>query len=129
MRTFARPKGFVHPASVLAARAREMRFAPTAPEKLLFDAIRGRRLGVAFRRQVPVLGRYVADLLAPEICLVVEVDGPHHRRRRRADARRDDALRRGGYRVLRLEAELVMHELSVAVGRIRAEVEALRRPR
>jgi very-short-patch-repair endonuclease len=55
--------------------------------------------------------------------LVVEVDGGWHSRRRRADARRDEKLRRAGYRILRLEAELVLCALPVAVERVR---EALR---
>jgi very-short-patch-repair endonuclease len=64
----------------------------------------------------------VADFPAPEVSLVVEIDGPYHSRRQLADARRDEWLRRAGYRVLRLEAELVEHELPVAVERIRAEL-------
>ena len=46
-----------HRRSVLADRAREMRYVGTASEDLLFSAVRGRQLGVLFRRQVPVLGR------------------------------------------------------------------------
>jgi hypothetical protein len=38
-----------------------MRLAPTGSEQLLWQAIRGRRLGVQFRRQVPLGGRYIAD--------------------------------------------------------------------
>jgi len=68
----------------------------------------------------------IADLLAPEVRLVVEVDGGYHATRQRADARRDRALERAGYRVLRLEAELVMSDLAEAVGRVRAAVEELR---
>ena len=110
--------------SLLAARARYMRFNGTASELRLFEAIRGRRLGVGFRRQVPV-GRYLVDFCAPEVHLAVEVDGKYHSRRAKADARRDEALRRLGYRVLRLEAELVIRDLPAAVARIAAELEAL----
>jgi very-short-patch-repair endonuclease len=100
-----------------------MRFGPSEAEAALWRVIRGRRLGVSFRRQVPLLGRYIADFFAPEARLVVEVDGVWHSRRRCADARRDEKLRRAGYRVLRLEAELVLRALPVAVERVR---EALR---
>ena len=115
-------------ALVLEARARQMRLARTPSEERLFEALRGRRLGVAFRRQVPI-GRFIVDLLAPEVRLVVEVDGAYHARRRGADARRDRALARAGYRVLRLEAELVVRDLPAAVARVRAEIEGLRRER
>ena len=116
------PKRSAHPPELLASRARRMRFNPTFPEQRLFQAIRGRRLGVQFKRQVPIAGRFIVDLLAPEIRLVIEVDGEHHGSRRRADTRRDEVLRRFGYRVLRLDAKLVERELAVAVARIQEEV-------
>jgi very-short-patch-repair endonuclease len=47
------------------------------------------------------------------------VDGAYHGRRRSADARRDRKLRRLGFRVLRLDAELVMRNLGAALARIR----------
>jgi very-short-patch-repair endonuclease len=83
-------------AELLQTRARGMRAALTASEQLLWSHIRGRRLGVVFRRQVPLLGRFIADFLAPAERLVVEVDGAYHAERARADARRDAALARAG---------------------------------
>ena len=99
-----------------------MRAAPTLTEALLFEALRGGRLGAPFRRQV-VVGGYIVDLLAPRQKLVVEVDGGYHARRRRADARRDRKLARLGYRVLRLPAELVQHRLAEAVALVAAALE------
>jgi very-short-patch-repair endonuclease len=112
--------------SALTERATSMRHAPTTSEARLFDALRAGKLGVSFRRQVPVLGRFIVDLLAPEVRLVVEVDGLYHTRRGAADARRDRALLRAEYAVLRLDAELVMFELEAAVARVAAEVARLR---
>ena len=63
---------------------------------------------MVFRRPVVVLGRYIAEFLAPSVKAIVEVDGGHHARRVSADARRDEALRRAGYRVLRLGAQAVL---------------------
>jgi very-short-patch-repair endonuclease len=96
-----------------------MRSELTYSEQKLWRAIRGRRLGVAFRRQV-VLGHFIADFVAFEARLVVEVDGGYHARRGAADARRDRALERLGYRVLRLDAELVEQHRCEAIARIRA---------
>jgi very-short-patch-repair endonuclease len=107
---------------VLAQRALDMRHAPTASEARLFEAVRGARLGVAFKRQVPLLGRYIADLYASEVRLVVEVDGGAHVGRERADARRDRALERAGYRVVRISAECVMRALDGAVAIVRAAI-------
>jgi very-short-patch-repair endonuclease len=106
----------------LAAHASQMRACPTGSERRLWQALRGRRLGAQFRRQVPV-GRYIVDFLAPQARLVVEVDGGYHQWRQRADARRDQALRRAGYRVLRLEDELVARQLPVALERVRIALE------
>lgn len=114
------PKGSVVPAAVLASRACLMRFGQSDPEAALWRAIRGRALGVCFRRQVPLLGRYIADFYAAEVRLVVEVDGAWHARRCTADARRDEKLRRAGHRVLRLEADLVRRALPVALALVRA---------
>ena len=86
------PKRSAHSPLLLAARARGMRFNATFSEERLWEAIRGRRLGVQFRRQVPLCGRFIVDFLAPELRLVVEVDGEYHGRRPRADARRDEVL-------------------------------------
>ena len=45
---------------LIRERARAMRFALTPSEQVLWRAIRGKRLGVQFRRQVP-LGRCIAE--------------------------------------------------------------------
>jgi very-short-patch-repair endonuclease len=104
-----------------------MRHEPTPSEARLFEAVRGGKLGVSFRRQVPVLGRYVVDLLVPQLRLVVEVDGPCHEGRRNADARRDRTLARAGYTVLRLEADLVMSDVAAVTAQVREAIEQLRK--
>jgi very-short-patch-repair endonuclease len=101
----------------LEARARRMRCYPTPSEQVLWQALRGRRLGVAFRRQLR-LGEYIVDFLAPGVRLIVEVDGGYHCQRRKADAHRERWLRRQGYRVVRVEAELVMRDLALAVASV-----------
>jgi len=80
--------------------------------------LRGGQLGVWFRRQV-VVGRFVADFAAASVKLVVEVDGTAHARRAAADARRDRALARLGWRVVRLPAALVLRQPLAAVGLVR----------
>ncbi|MEZ4222922.1 MAG: endonuclease domain-containing protein [Polyangiaceae bacterium] len=102
---------------LLAVSAASMRRAPSWPERKLFAALRGGRLGVRVTRQV-VLGEFVVDLLVPAAHLVIEVDGPHHSRKRNADSRRDRALARMGYRVLRVSAAEVCDSLDAAVARV-----------
>ena len=74
----------------------------TESEAKLWEALRGGRLGVRFRRQVVLLDRFIVDFYAPSLRLVVEVDGGYHKLRGCADARRDRELRRAGYTVVRL---------------------------
>jgi very-short-patch-repair endonuclease len=106
--------------SLLAQRAAQMRYQLNPAEAALWAELNAGKSGVAFRRQVVVLGRYIADFLAPSLKLIVEVDGGYHARRVSADARRDATLRRAGYRVLRLEAQAVLRsprEAALAVRR------------
>ena len=105
--------------AVLAERAHAMRHHPTPSEAALFRLVSGGKLGVPFKRQVPIAGRYIAHLVAPSVKLMVEVDGGFHQDRTGADARRDLVLRRLGYRVLRLHAKLVVEQPLVAVALIR----------
>jgi very-short-patch-repair endonuclease len=103
---------------LLQHRAQLMRSNPSWPEQLLCQALRSGQLGVPFRRQYPI-GRFVADFVAVQARLVVEVDGRCHERRRASDARRDRKLVKLGFRVLRLDADLVLQQLPVAVALVR----------
>jgi very-short-patch-repair endonuclease len=91
------------------------RRAPTESEARLWEVLRGSKLGVQFRRQVPLASRYIVDFFAPEVRLVVEVDGGYHSRRTHADGRRDRDLRLLGYSVVRIPAALVTSDLPSAL--------------
>ncbi len=110
---------------VLAHRAAGMRSAPTTTEALLWQALSGSKLGVGFRRQY-VVGSRIVDVAAPSLRLAVEVDGGYHGQRVRADARRDRELARLGWRVVRVPAELVLHQPSQAVALVRLALVAPR---
>ena len=103
---------------VIAVRARQHRCALTSEEQRLWSHICGCQLGVWFRRQVPI-GNAIVDFLAPSARLIVEVDGGYHRTRVAADTRRDAKLARLGYRVLRLEADMVRYDVEQALELIR----------
>ncbi|HKO51215.1 MAG TPA: DUF559 domain-containing protein [Polyangiaceae bacterium] len=67
-----------------------------------------------------VARRFIADFLAPAQRLVIEVDGAYHGERGGGDSRRDAALGRAGYRVVRIQASLVVSNIESALERIRA---------
>jgi very-short-patch-repair endonuclease len=94
MRTLFGPRS-AHDRRLLEERAVALRESLTPSEVTLWGALRGRQLGVTFRRQV-LVGRYIVDFVAPARRLVVEIDGSFHAGRQRADARRDAALASAG---------------------------------
>jgi very-short-patch-repair endonuclease len=104
--------------STLQLHAAQLRSWLTPSEAALWQLIRGGRTGVWFRRQV-VIGRYIVDFAAPSARLIIEIDGAYHSLRRSADARRDRHLSRRGYRILRLDAELVLEQAEQALALVR----------
>jgi len=104
--------------ALLEERAHAMRHHPTESEARLWEALRGGQLGLSFKRQVRI-GNYIADYLAPAAKLIAEVDGSSHVGRGAADARRDSKFGRLGFRVVRVEAEMVLRNLPVAAELIR----------
>ena len=92
------------------ARAKQLRSNQTEPERRLWNAVRGNRLGIKFQRQV-VLAPYIADFAARSERLVVELDGDTHAGREVEDRRRTLALEQMGYRVVRFSNADVMGNL------------------
>jgi very-short-patch-repair endonuclease len=80
----------------LEDHARNMRRQPTSSELVLWRAIRGGRLGVSFRRQVPI-GPYIVDFAASRQRVIIEVDGGYHAQRASADRRRQRWLEKQGH--------------------------------
>jgi len=113
------PKSNLKTKALLAERAHALRHCPTASEAALHRLLSGKKLGAAFKRQVPIGQRYIADFVAPQVRLVVELDGASHKQRASADARKDRVLRRLGYRVLRIQAKLVFQQPELVLARIR----------
>jgi very-short-patch-repair endonuclease len=93
-------------------RAKALRRELTPPEAKLWNALRGKSLGVKFRKQHPI-GPYVLDFYCPAAKLCVEVDGMAHDMgdNPARDARRDEWLRKKKIRVLRVAASDVMKNL------------------
>jgi len=95
-------------------KARGLRRVMSPPEVMLWQRLRLRPGGVKFRRQHPV-GRFVADFYAPDVKLVVEVDGLAHDWRVERDALRDAWLRGQGFVVVRVAASDVLRDVDAVV--------------
>jgi very-short-patch-repair endonuclease len=100
-----------HSPTALVA-ARRLRRTMSLPEVLLWTQLRGKPLGIKFRKQHPV-GDYVVDFYCAEKHLAVEIDGIAHDMgdRPARDDRRDAWLRAQGIDVLRLSAADVLKDV------------------
>lgn len=95
----------------LVKRARKLRKEMSLPEVLLWRELKGKPLGVRFRRQFPVRG-YIADFACLEFRLLIEIDGIAHDMgdRPERDDQRDILLKADGWRIIRIAAKRVLAE-------------------
>jgi len=106
--------------------AREFRKEPTEGEKILWGALRGKKLdGIKFRRQQPI-GYFVVDFYNSAYRLVVEVDGPIHEQQVEADKARQNILEVLGLAVFRIKTEIPEKNLPLALNMIRIKIHELK---
>lgn len=98
-------------------RARELRKNQTEAEKILWEAIRYKRLGFRFRRQ-HVIGRFIVDFYCMQVNVAVEVDGDIHKQQMDYDQARQDWLKDSGVKVIRFSNERVMNDLPGVLNKI-----------
>jgi very-short-patch-repair endonuclease len=92
---------------------RRLRENGTPAERILWEAIRDRRLaGFKFRRQHPV-GRFIADFYCAQARLVVELDGSGHGEtgQRAYDGKRSEFLAASGRTVIRISNASILENL------------------
>ncbi|MVN76330.1 DUF559 domain-containing protein [Hymenobacter sp. HMF4947] len=96
----------------LKQHGRQMRKEPTPAENELWQAVRGQKLGVAFRRQHAIAG-YIADFVSLPAKLIIELDGGVHTEPAQAeyDQGRTEALAELGYQVVRFTNEQILTQL------------------
>jgi ATP-dependent DNA helicase RecQ len=92
-------------------RAKQLRRDATAPERILWSALRSRKLGgLKFRRQHPI-EPYIVDFFCATAKLIVELDGESHDGREQYDRRRDAFLRSLGFKIIRISNDDVLETL------------------
>jgi very-short-patch-repair endonuclease len=102
---------------------RELRTSPTPAEHALWQRLRGKQLGVKFRRQ-HTIGPFIVDFYAGDARLIIEVDGPVHEAQKEYDAMRQACLESLGYRVLRFTNAQVLREMDTVLAIVRAALVA-----
>jgi len=100
--------------------AHHLRQRTTEAENVLWEAVKGKQLGVRFRRQHPVQ-KYIADFYCHPALLVVELDGGYHdtEEQKIADQKRTDDLEDSGLKVIRFRNEEVLGNLEGVLDVIR----------
>lgn len=101
--------------------AHDLRMDLTKAEKILWEALRNRRLNnCKFRRQ-HALENYVADFYCHEAKLVIELDGGIHgeQEQKEYDRDRTSVLKEYGIKVIRFKNEEVVSNLEVVLDKIR----------
>ena len=105
-------------------RAKELRREMTPAEKILWQEVRAKKLGVRFRRQQVIHG-FIVDFYCHKAGLVVEVDGDVHDLQREEDARREKALSELGLRTC-AATERSVEALSAVAGKLKELIEELK---
>ena len=108
---------------LLKENAKSMRLEPTEAEDLLWQNLRGLKLGVKFRRQQPV-DIFIPDFVCTQKKLIIEVDGEYHNGKEQIelDVERTRILETIGYKVLRFTNEEVLTNVSSVLERIRTVI-------
>ncbi len=108
---------------MLRVYARENRANMTLAESVLWEQIRGRKLGYTFLRQYPILD-YIVDFICREKDLVIEVDGAYHCERDQAteDAIRQHHLEAKGLRVVRFTNKEVLYNTDHVIETIKQQL-------
>ena len=107
----------------LKEHALKMRDNATNAEHYLWQNLRGKQLGVKFRRQHPI-GEYIADFICLAEMLIIEVDGGYHQEliQKEADILRTNKLNALGYRVIRFTNDEVLFDIDHVLNTIRDNI-------
>ena len=101
--------------------ARKLRQNMTPAEKIIWERIRKKSLGIEFHRQVPVL-YYIIDFYCHEIGLAIEIDGSIHEHNFLEDAERQGKLEKYGIHFLRFTNDEILNELEQVIKVIEAYI-------
>jgi very-short-patch-repair endonuclease len=111
---------------ILKERAREHRKEQTTAENLLWQELRGSKLGQKIRRQHPVDG-FIVDFICFRKSLCIEVDGGYHLdpEQMEYDQQRTFILEQKGFRVMRFTNSEVETQLVASLNKIKFLLDSL----
>lgn len=104
---------------------KQLRNNSTLSEVLLWKQIKGKALGVEFKRQVPML-EYIVDFYCQEIGLAIEVDGNIHDFRYLEDAQRQQEIEKYGVIFIRFSNEEIKNNMFSVILSLESKIEELK---
>ncbi|MBI4672489.1 MAG: DUF559 domain-containing protein [Chloroflexi bacterium] len=104
--------------SDLVTRSKELRRDMTPAEKILWQELRGNRLGGFHFRRQQIISRYIADFYCHAAALVVELDGKVHESQKERDQARDEVIRDFEILVMRVKNQEVEENLEEVLRKI-----------
>ena len=110
--------------------AERLRRDVTATEKMIWERVSNKQLGVRIRRQHPIW-KFIADFYCHEVKLVIEIDGEIHLlpESKEYDISRDIILKEFQIEILRFTSDEVIKETSLVIERIKSTIEKLKQQR
>jgi len=108
---------------ILKENARCNRKKLTPAEALLWQQLRGDKLGVSFRRQHPI-SDYIADFYCYKARLVIELDGKYHDDplQQYEDKVRTENIKQLGCTILRFTNQEVFEQLEIVINSIKQNI-------
>ena len=106
-------------------QAKILRKRMTKSEKVLWQELRSKKLGIKFRRQMPLVFEnyhFVADFYCADKRLIIEIDGDIHNdiEVKGYDEFREDILIQSGYKVIRFKNNEVINNLKNVLIKIKS---------
>jgi cyclase len=119
------PSMFYGASNLIFENAKALRNRVTESESLLWERLKGKQLGLKFRRQHPI-SNYIADFYCHEIRLLIELDGSIHNKPEilANDIERQRNLEELGLTVIRFTNYELYSNLNSVVGKIKEAIRA-----
>jgi very-short-patch-repair endonuclease len=99
-------------------KAEVLRLNMTETEKILWERIRKKQLGVRFKAQHPI-ERFIADFYCHQSKLVVEIDGKIHQYQKEYDQGREAEMNKYDIKIIRFTNDEVINDIDQIIEKIK----------
>ncbi|MDD5590174.1 MAG: DUF559 domain-containing protein [Candidatus Portnoybacteria bacterium] len=102
--------------------SRKLRQAGNLSEVILWNELKGNKLGYRFLRQRPI-GKFIVDFFCHKLSLAIEIDGTaSHNNRIKKDEIRQKELESSGIKIIRFQDRDIRYNLANVIESIKSEI-------